>query len=490
MRLIVDNVMTTVLTGGSDFLLPVNIVKELDNYLAIPIKDAYWIRKKNNLRGWDGKTHYFKSDRFPTGFLPMVLKFLVKNEVKVNVEDVRTNMPVFRTEFRSVFGEQELRGYQEEAVKAVNNYLDLPDGSKLFWPRGIIDAATNAGKNLITLAIMDNIEDVRALFIIHNKDIFAQAVEAFEPYYKVGQITSAKCDIQEVTVAMVKSLNNKLRDSLDLQHKLRNYFNIVILDESHHGGADEHQYVMKATNAGARVMVSGTALENEDRVANLNIIALSGNVLKKVSNKELIDQEVSAKPTIYLYRVTYPSKSRLYLSYVEVKANLLHKSEERMKVIIDSLRADILAGKQILITFLEMEHGYFMLERLKYLIPTELVIDIVHGQDPYRTQKIADYKKAKINILLTSSILKEGLNIPNIEVLCLAHGGKSIITQKQFMGRGLRRQENKTTLKVLDYYDDAKYLDEHSMKRFRLYQKEGFDIVCTYPNKNLKICKI
>jgi len=39
-------------------------------------------------------------------------------------------------------------------------------------------------------------------------------------------------------------------------------------------------------------------------------------------------------------------------------------------------------------------------------------------------------------VLLSSMILKEGVNIPNIESLWMAQGGKSKITVKQLLGRG------------------------------------------------------
>lgn len=488
MVLEVGNVVTTVHTGGTDFLLSLDIEKELDKYLRVPMKDAYWVRKKGNLKGWDGNKHYYMSRKFPTGLLPFVLKFAKARDIKVTITDVRENLPVFREEFRNEFGNQTLRDYQEEAVKVFNSYLDLPDGSKLFWPRGIINAATNSGKNLISLGLMDNIENVKCLFLIHSQDIFSQAVEAFEPFFEVGQINSKKCEIKEVTVAMIKTLLNRAESSLEMQNKLKNYFNLVIIDEGHHAGAAEYQKLMKLTNAGARVIVSGTALENEDQITNMNIIAISGPVLKVVTNKELIDKGVSAVPTIHLHKVTYPAKSRMYLSYEDVKTHNLHKSEERTKVLIDALREDILAGKQILITFLELSHGYFMYERLKYLLPPEIKLDIVHGKDTFRATKIKKFKNYEINVMLTSIILKEGMNIPNIEVLAQAQGGKSKITVKQFTGRGLRMQEGKQAIKILDFYDDCNYLDEHSRKRIQIYKNEGFEIVAHYPNKNFKPC--
>jgi superfamily II DNA or RNA helicase len=76
--------------------------------------------------------------------------------------------------------------------------------------------------------------------------------------------------------------------------------------------------------------------------------------------------------------------------------------------------------------------------------------------------------------------LKKGANIPNIEVIVMAQAGKSVITVKQFLGRGLRTDGKNSELLVYDFYDEGNYVSTHSRQRIRMYRKEGFDVIEDY----------
>ena len=98
-------------------------------------------------------------------------------------------------------------------------------------------------------------------------------------------------------------------------------------------------------------------------------------------------------------------------------------------------------------------------------------LHVVFGTSSDRKQIIEDYRNGKIKCLI-STLLKEGVSIPSIDVLIYAAGGKSKISTIQTIGRALRIKEDGRDAIVIDVYDAVEaYLMEHSRERIKTYDK-------------------
>jgi superfamily II DNA or RNA helicase len=275
------------------------------------------------------------------------------------------------------------------------------------------------------------------------------------------------------TVAMVKTLYKRSKESLNIAKELKKY-ELLIVDESHRASGDEYSKLLQKVDAGARIFVSGTPLENEDKVKNMVIIGLSGRVLGKVTNQEMIDKGVSQRPIVkFLFNNTPIARELDYdAEEKEVIQRSITQAENILNLCIE--RKD----KKGVVSFIDIEHGEFL---QKWLNDSGKlgVVELVHGKDRNRAKKIDAFKEGKIDVLISSMILKEGLNIPNIHYLIRAEGGKSVITSKQFVGRAIRDDKENTTVEIIDFYhgSNSKYCSEHSMKRLKTYKKEGFEII-------------
>jgi superfamily II DNA or RNA helicase len=60
-------------------------------------------------------------------------------------------------------------------------------------------------------------------------------------------------------------------------------------------------------------------------------------------------------------------------------------------------------------------------------------------------------------------------------MIIFAAGGKSFIRTVQSIGRGLRLNENKQELKILDLADNLEYGLDHSNKRKAIYNEEKIE---------------
>ena len=473
MKIIIGNVKCDVVIGGKDFLLGIDIIKEMRAYLRVKADGAYFSPAYKKGR-WDGY-QYFCTPKgsFATGFLPQVCNFLNDLGVPLDIEDKRTNLPEFINPLNPDIKVWELRDYQFDALKKGENYIEI-QGQTIYFPRGIYKAATNAGKNSLIAALHLNLKNSRTLMLIHNSEIYKQAVAFFSDIMEVGRIDSKTYDLKGFNIAMYKSLFNKAKKSVNVKKDLAEITTLIV-DETHRASSSEYAQLMTMIPAGARFLVSGTPLGSKKKSSNLVIIGMSGPVLFNLENEFLMDNNYSARPIIKVYENKIEDWHKS-VDYKDEVSNVIKFSNIRLNVLSDYCSE--FPDKQILISVEHKDHAEFILEGL---LKDFDKVEFVHGSDKSRASKIDSFKAGEVRILIATMILKEGVNIPNIDTLFLMHGGKSIITLKQLIGRVIRKQEEgEEFVDVIDFYDHGKWTAKQSRDRIRIYKKEKFEIQYMY----------
>jgi len=82
-----------------------------------------------------------------------------------------------------------------------------------------------------------------------------------------------------------------------------------------------------------------------------------------------------------------------------------------------------------------------------------------------------------LDVLVASKIFDQGIDIPQLDALILAGSGKSSARALQRIGRVIRNYPGKEKAIVVDFYDNCKFLREHSKARLKVYKTEpGFQI--------------
>jgi len=294
---------------------------------------------------------------------------------------------------------------------------------------------------------------------------------------EVAIIGEGKCEFANITLAMAQTLYGRL-DSLNTCKQLKT-FDAVFMDEGHKAASSTYTDILSKLDASMRLVISGTPLDMKDKVAKMVICRVSGLMLVKNSNQEMIDANVGLKRIIHFHRINDATVVLSSGSFAQQAAAYYNSMEvvNKVKEILD------VAEKDTLITFNYEAHGTFVYNALQ-----ELGVDctLTHGKDKQRKQKVEDFKQRKSKVLIASMILKEGVNIPNIQRIIRLEGGKSDITTKQIVGRGLRVDENSTDteVEIHDFYVDGKYTQKHSVTRIGTYRAEGFEFVFHYETKN------
>ena len=463
----IDNIKSRIILEQEETNDLIQLVRD---YLSIEDKKA-----KRYGSVFDNGMRYFCTPRgvFPTGYIEMVLKMLKREEISVTLKDDRV-FPELDLDYDGSVGDYTLYDEQFEIVSNCISNQFKHEGVYYYNPRGLVDAATNAGKSLVVCGIHFSFVGVKTLLIIPNKQVYQNSLTFFKEVFgnDLGEITSKKCKITDFTLAMPKSLHNKIKRK---QIKIKDYFDILLWDECHLAASDDNITLATKINAPVRIYLSGTPLEMESDIKKLKLYGLSGRVLDKITNRTLIDLGRSLEPIIHMIAIKDVTPMSDYREAYRQKIMFNKRMVQHM--------ADIIMykyGEPIMITFEQLKQGLFILEHLRNDLRLEgLVIEINHGKDSWRFDKEKRFAAGKIDVYITSMISKIGLNIKIIRNLILGNGGKSKITVKQIIGRAIRKEEGQTTVDVFDFFLlDNKWLSKHSRARIKTYKKETFKIKC------------
>jgi superfamily II DNA or RNA helicase len=150
------------------------------------------------------------------------------------------------------------------------------------------------------------------------------------------------------------------------------------------------------------------------------------------------------------------------------------KRKVRNDLILDTIINYIDAGKTCLVLVTKVEHGYILSEMAKergYDIP------FICGETEtsYRMEAKEDLSSKKTMCVIADGVWYRGINIPSLDVIINASGGKGEVLTLQKIGRGLRRTEEKEEVIIVDFFDDShNYLISHFGHRISTYCELGW----------------
>lgn len=429
-----------------------------------------WYIKQYMPKGWDGKIKYLSDQGYAkTGLFPLVSSLLEKYEEDYTIIDRRKEL-----EFKEIpleIGEFKARDYQIEAVESIV-YNDV-DG--IPFQRGIIGAATNAGKTLVAAMIYKSFPKAKCLILVNNTDLYQQFLDDMPEMFgnDWGYMQGKNVQWSDIMVCMTPTLRNRLSE---FENKLINY-NMVIFDECHLITSKTNKKVVTALyNTSIRVGLSGTPFGHKDPTKNMDVRAFFGDQTFTIKNIELMDMGFSTPIIIKINKGN--TKIHIKGDYDEEYRQGVSLSRERTERTLDRV-GFYLQRKQypILVTGRYHEHVENLYMAIQSRFGNEYNIDYIHHKIRERKRILDDFKEGRIDILIASLIIKLGQNMPLIKCMINAASGDSQINALQLIGRAIRIHESKEKVYYEDFVDTGYYLARHSKHRYQYYKKEGFKII-------------
>jgi len=412
--------------------------------------NGYKFMPKYRSGHWDGYISLMLSfSMFPTGLLSIVVSALESRGYHVNVD--RAPLCEHSIVVPEFLNDIVLRDYQ---IDAANKLLDAG--------RGIARMATNSGKTEVMAAIIKALNQ-KSLIVLHRKELMYQTADRLSKRLgtEIGMIGDGIWEYKFITVAMIQTLSNA--KDLSMFHDT----SVVIIDECHHTGSDQMMNVLGKIPGRYRFGFSGTPLKG-DVLADMKLISATGDVVCDVTNMELIEGGYSAKPVIKMCIIERDGDDDWELIYRKAYTSLIVENEDRNNKIVEFAKE---STGTVLILVSRLDHG----RKLRDMIPGSVFI---HGSDSseYRMEMLL-HMRDHSGVFIASPIFDEGIDVPRVDTVILACGGKSYVKLLQRIGRGMRKKDDgKNELIIIDFIDDTnKYLLKHSDRRIKTYVSEGFD---------------
>jgi superfamily II DNA or RNA helicase len=214
-------------------------------------------------------------------------------------------------------------------------------------------------------------------------------------------------------------------------------------------------------NAPVRIGASATPVRTDG--ADIKIWAACGEIKTTITAEELIKRGILAKPS-FTFLTPPPVYCGKRSHYSDVYLQGIVINEGRNEMIIKKAIEYSSQGDIVYIHVERIDHG----EMLKERIPGAVFLSGKDGTT-VRQGVLKKYAKGEIKVLV-STLLKEGVDIPAMNVFIAGGAGKSPIGVLQKAGRALRIAPGKTSAVIVDFRDSGKYLGDHWSERYNIYK--------------------
>lgn len=417
--------------------------------------NGYFFMPKYKKGVWDGYVSLMAGPTsFPTGLLGMVVGDLRKRGYSVEVYGLPPRN-LLQAEANLLKGIA-LRDYQ---LRAVNKLLDAG--------RGVAKMATNSGKTEVMAALV-KVLDRQSIVLVHRKELLYQTQQRFQKRLgvPVGIIGDNENKPQRITIAMIQTLANIYEQPPFREWVAGN--EVLLVDECHNASSDQFMKVLSSIPGHWRYGFSGTPLKYDD-LADLQLMAATGRIIVDVGNEQLIQQGYSAKPIIHVHIVEDLQEANDDMPFSEAYDRFIVHNEQR-NAIIKEVASEVTGITLIIVS--RVKHGTL----LNKLIPGSTFVSGGHSTE-HRQRVLDEMRQGTPGAYIATNIFDEGVDVPNVNTLVLAAGGKSHVRILQRVGRGLRQKtEGDNIVNIHDFIDDTnKHLIEHSEERMKVYEDEGFD---------------
>ena len=324
--------------------------------------------------------------------------------------------------------------------EALDNLSELRENEK----EGLLISATGTGKTYLSAFDVKKVKPEKMLFIAHRKTIIKKAKYTFESIIsnkKMAIYGDEDISDADYIFAMVQTLNKKEH----LERFPKDYFNYIIIDEVHHSGAKTYQSIINYFKPDFLLGMTATPERSDD----FDIYGLfNHNIAYEIRLYDALRENLLC-PFHYFGISDITVEGECIDGKTSIKNLTL---DQRVDHIIEKSRYYGYSGEKLhgLMFVSRVEEAEILAEKLNEKGIKSIALTGEDG-DNARESAIEKLEKGEVEYLITVDIFNEGVDIPCVNQVILLRPTESSIVYIQQLGRGLRKNENKEFVVVLDF---------------------------------------
>lgn len=275
-------------------------------------------------------------------------------------------------------------------------------------------------------------------------------------------------EVVQKVAAKVEKQKASREETLDLLSKI----GFLCLEEAHELSNNQFYDVANACkNAHYRLALTATPFMKDEEESNMRLMAVTGPIGIKISEKLLIERGILAKPYFKYVKWARPKDlnrgTRWQRAY---EIGIVENQSRNLEIMSECDRAANY-GLQIMILVQREKHGVELEHMLNVRGIKSRFIYGKHSQSE-RQEALNDLKLGKIQCVIGSTIMDVGIDVPSVGLVILAGGGKAEVSLRQRIGRGLRAKKSGPNICfVVDFHDQYNnYLVGHYRERRRVVE--------------------
>lgn len=327
---------------------------------------------------------------------------------------------------------------------------------------GVIDAPPRSGKTLMIVRAIDTFAHP-SLVVAPSLAIVRQTYDEFCKVFGEGLVSRidgtvepAERDLSKLIVIATIASAIRLPQSFFDSRKL------LAIDEFHHGAAESyHKLNALSRNIYYRLCFTGTHFRtNEDRLA---MEAISSDVLYQIPVRYLVDEKFLAPPR-YVVTMTKDSPRLSTNNWAKVYGQGIVANEARNRTIAKiASTLGIDSNIPTIVLVRRREHAKI----LNRMIPDSKAV--MGGEDALTNKTINDFRAGLVPVLIGTTVIGEGVDLPNAGALVYGSGGGATVQQIQSYFRPLTANPGKEMGIIYDFKDiHHPTLSRHSEERMAL----------------------
>jgi len=383
----------------------------------------------------------------------------------------------------------EIRKYQIGSIRAWIDDINVTGN-------GVIKAPTGSGKSVIAilsaLEMLKNKKDSKIIYAVNSTTLLKQfqnfAKREDLPFLLVsGEVdelkNGQKSDLIALSVSYYYS-QKKQKKHEKLKELIQNS-DLIVVDEAHHTPASMLKSLLLDSPNSIRLGLSATPLREDGR--ELEILGLLGKISYSIDYTELVKNNYLV-PLQYIQYETVPSKViKEEISNIDVTKSYdaFAKTYSRLLRLFEN---SPYTNKQVISKIKELNkypalvivRRIILAKKLSELLNENgIIADWVSSKTDLneRMEKIENLKNGKLQVLISTSLADEGLDIPNLQLVVLLTQGKSRIKLVQRIGRVMRPSQNKQKGYILDITYPHEFFIRQGEKRYKFVSTEYNGII-------------
>ncbi len=352
--------------------------------------------------------------------------------------------------------------YQQEILDKL-----VAEREILGYKRNLIVAATGCGKTVISAFDYERFckkhpgQKNRLLFVAHREEILEQSVETFRGVLKdlnfgdlwVGNHKPESLDYLFISIQTLNS--RKLYDELP-----SDYYDYIIVDEFHHATAPIYKELLAKLSPEILLGLTATPerMDGEDILQYFN-----GRIAAEIRLPEAIERKLlcpfqyfglSDEVDLSEVRWVRGGYDRQELSNILSFSGKL--AEKRAKSIISNIEkyTNSIDDMKALGFCVSKEHAKFMADFFNRNGISSLELDSDSNKDDRATAK-KRLQEGSIKVIFVVDLYNEGVDITSVNTVLFLRPTESLTVFLQQLGRGLRLDDGKDCLTVLDFIGQA-----------------------------------